>query len=209
MGFSNSFWTSDTSGPAYDFSTDEDFDYLESGRFCVPILWSACFASTDVNHGEQSEEFWPEENCPSHGLSCDAPLAAAVERLQRRVASVKRVVSPSLHAQCDAFVAKLKQSQKGFVHLNLSDFLSQEEDPSDAGWKDYWGSLVEGLDIPVTRVRRGIMAGLFGLGLPSPWKHLWSRALDGLPLRSVVSHELDASRLTGASTSEDLRKWRA
>jgi hypothetical protein len=168
MGYRNQFWTSSDSEPAFLQFTEKSYGdgYLETGNYCVPILWSACFSSADVNFGKLPDDQYPDEEQPIYGLSCDAPLPAAVARLERRLPSVKTVVVPSLHEICDLFVERLKQSHESFVHLHISELLNGDDDPSTGGWQDYWGRLVDGLDVPVTRVRKGAMGRFLGIGLP-------------------------------------------
>jgi len=210
MSYPTYFWTSSDSRPGCVCFPEDDSPgegQLTSGGWSVPILWSMCFGGEDVNVLELPKDAWSLPDEPAYGASCDAPIPGAVAQLQRRLPSLKAILTPSLHLACDMFASRMRRSQRSHVHMDVSLLLENEDNPADRHWKQYWAGLLNGLDTPVARVRSGIWSKLLGLGLPPGWKYLCSWALSNQPLHGIRAPDLDMSRVTGAVSLRHLDDW--
>src|SRR4030095_8570761 len=88
MSYLTDFWTSNSPDPGCIVFTDKsygDHGYLEAGGWCVPIMWSVCFSSADVNVLLKPENEWSDPDQPAYGASCDTTTESAARRVEQRL----------------------------------------------------------------------------------------------------------------------------
>lgn len=210
MGHRTHFWTSDEAQPGCVKFADLDQDdraLLSAGGWSVPILWTMCFSGKDVNVLAARADDDDPESSP-WGASCDTTLADAIRRVERRMPSLQAIVAPESRAVGELFLAKLRESTRSHVHMEVTLLLENEDDPGDGRWKNYWAGLLEGLDQPVRKVRTGLSRRLLGLGLPSGWKYLCLWSVSNGSLNQITAATLESHVLTGAGIPE-LCLWSA
>jgi hypothetical protein len=212
MSYLTGFWTSSQEDPGCLLFTNKDFGncgYLEAGGWCVPIIWSMCFSSRDVNVLLTPKPEWSDPDVPQYGASCDASIDQALQNLERRMPSLIRIVPEHTQDACALFVKRLRQSSEHYVHMNISLLLESEDDPGDQSWKKYWSDLLDGLDTPVDHIRSGLVGRVLGLGLPSGWKYLCHWAMSNGSLQEIRSPKLPLYRVVGAEDIRALSAWQA
>lgn len=211
MGYPTYFWTSDQATPGcveFTETCSADHGHLVVGMYAIPILWSMCFSSADINTqiiepGPDDDE---SEGEPLYGASCDTTRQNAVANLERRMPSLLKIIPQNTHEVARLFVDRLRNSAKGFVHLDLSTHVAEERAP-EIDWRGYWGEELDGLDTVVSTVRGGPSRFVLGTGIPSHWKHL-CRCADGPTLNPFKSFSFTPEKIAG-ETLRGLLEWQA
>jgi hypothetical protein len=210
MSYSTPFWTSNESAPGCVVPRDYDCpdNSLDSGS-AIPLLWSICFSSKDINVVLAPTEEWSSDDDPHYLASCDTDLKSALSRLEQRMPSLLKIVPSHAHDICKLFCERLASSSATHIHLSLSWLLENDENPSDGRWKRYFGKMLDGLDEPVTKIRDGFLSKLLGLGLPSSWSDacFWSMAAQSEKL--IRAHDVELYYIAGAGSIEEMQSWKA
>jgi hypothetical protein len=212
MSYLTSFWTSSQPEPGCLVFTDKNFarnGHLQAGGWCVPIMWSLCFAGADVHCVRKPESEWADSEQPAYGASCDASVQSAVRNIERRLPSLLNILPSHTHEACRFFLKRLSDSTEKFVHMDVSLLLESEDDPGNQEWKNHFARLLDGLDVPVSGVRRGLTAKLLGPGLPPGWKYLCRWSVSNGPLAQLWSPQLSLHQVTGAQDMRELSEWHA
>lgn len=212
MSYLTHFWTSKNPEPAAIVWTEKDSEadgYLVVGGWCVPLMWSLCFSAGDVSVLLKPKEDWSDPEEPGYGASCDTTIELAIQNIERRMESLLKIMPVQTHDACTQFLNRLRTSNETYVHMDVSLLLENEDDPSDGKWKTYFSELLAGLDVPVSKVRKGIAGTLFGTGLPVGWKYLCAWAISNGSIRSIFSPSLPLYQAVGATSLTELQSWQA
>ena len=210
MSYSTPLWTSNDSaaGCIVPREYDGPESCLDSGN-SIPVLWSICFSSKDLNVVLAPEEDWSADDSPHYLASCDTDLKSALSRLDLRMPSLYKIVPPHAHNICKLFHQRLKNSSATHIHLDLSWLLDNDENPADGSWRKYFGNILDGLDEPVTTVREGFSSKLLGLGLPSSWNDACFWAMGAQSAKLIRAHDVDLWYIAGAGSIEEMQSWKA
>jgi len=210
MSYSTPLWTSNESAPGCVVPRDYDCpdNSLDSGR-AIPLLWTICFSSKDLNVVLAPEKDWTSDDDPHYLASCDTALKSALSRLELRMPSLLKIVPPHTHDICMLFNQRLRSSSATYIHLDLSWLLHDQVSPADNSWSKHYGKILDGLDEPVTTIRDGFLSKFLGLGIPGSWSDACFWAMGAQSAKLIRAHDLELWYVAGAGSIEEMQSWKA